>query len=488
MDYTIKAGDTLSGIAAANKTDVATLAKINNISDPNKIQAGASLRLSAGPTTSEVPGIGTLTITPKGISTAPVKDTSGVGDNAAGLYARTGVTPPELPGAPSAPTVAAAIPGLPTYPSGVDTAGSVAGITKAYKDTLEAITALESRISGAAAASPEEQALQQKLAEKRAQLGTFDVASLQTSEDLTGQGRGISTSTIARQDQKIARTRALERLGLAQEADTLTTQLGLAQEARKGQGDIATSLYNLATKKLDISLGLETKINTLNEKEKNNARQYLLDVVNFSDGKTYDQLDDATRTAITSAVANSPITLDMVKTALTSSAEKAAASARGDLRSVAGVGVVMINPDGTYKVVVPESPSPTPTPKDVPTFEEYLAAQNLPIPSLVPATVARVRAEYDSRYGTPDVNLGKLTATNKAELSQAGLSTAPTAVQSYYLNTPATFRDQYNRDVAAGKVQGSGTLDAMVKAYTAWYDTTKKKSGSRDWSALIPAQ
>jgi len=43
--YTIAQGDTLSKIAAANNTTVASLASLNNISDPNKIYAGSSLKL-----------------------------------------------------------------------------------------------------------------------------------------------------------------------------------------------------------------------------------------------------------------------------------------------------------------------------------------------------------------------------------------------------------------------------------------------------------
>jgi hypothetical protein len=45
-NYIIKSGDTLSKIAAANKTDIATLQKLNpNITDINKIYAGANLNL-----------------------------------------------------------------------------------------------------------------------------------------------------------------------------------------------------------------------------------------------------------------------------------------------------------------------------------------------------------------------------------------------------------------------------------------------------------
>jgi LysM repeat protein len=44
-DYVIKQGDTLSAIAKANNTTVESLAKANEIADPNKIIAGATLRL-----------------------------------------------------------------------------------------------------------------------------------------------------------------------------------------------------------------------------------------------------------------------------------------------------------------------------------------------------------------------------------------------------------------------------------------------------------
>ena len=44
-DYKIKSGDTLSAIASRNKTTVAALAKLNKISDPNKIYAGKTLKI-----------------------------------------------------------------------------------------------------------------------------------------------------------------------------------------------------------------------------------------------------------------------------------------------------------------------------------------------------------------------------------------------------------------------------------------------------------
>lgn len=49
--YTVKSGDTLSGIASANGTDWQTLARINGISNPDLIQSGQQIKLPGGSTT-----------------------------------------------------------------------------------------------------------------------------------------------------------------------------------------------------------------------------------------------------------------------------------------------------------------------------------------------------------------------------------------------------------------------------------------------------
>lgn len=70
MDYTIKQGDNLTRIAQANNTDVATLAKLNNIQNPNLIQTGATLKL---PTAQN-----TLTATNPATSTVPAPNLNNV--------------------------------------------------------------------------------------------------------------------------------------------------------------------------------------------------------------------------------------------------------------------------------------------------------------------------------------------------------------------------------------------------------------------------
>lgn len=467
--YVVKSGDTLNKIAQSLGYANYKEAGISGFGDnPDKIQVGQTLQIAGGPKTSTLPGIGTITTTPKAINPQPPAATGGVGDNASGLYARTGVNPPPASGSTGDTSGTPSIAGLPSY--GTPPATPQSAIMDAYKTTLDTITALESKISASAAPGPEEQALQKQLNDAKARLNSFDLGTLQAEEGLRGQGRGATLGTIDTRTTILDRTRALQRLGFAQEADTIATQLSTAQSNRQALGDVAKTEYDLATKKLDIALGVQDKIDSLNTKDQTEARQYLLDVVNFAQGKTYDQLDPATQQAITNAVANSPITLDMVKTALTRGAST------GDLRSVSGVGVVSVKPDGTYTVVVPENPGDHTTPTTGgPSFNDYIAQQNIPLPALTQDKLTQLRAEYDAQYGgSSDVSLGKLNATNKNDLQQAGLSTAPTAVQSYFLNTPAAFRDQYQRDVASGKVSGTPSLASLTAAYTTWYNANKK--------------
>ena len=75
--YTIKKGDTLSGIAQRSGVSVAELARINNIKDPNKIAAGATIKLSGGSSSSAAPASTAKTSTAsKTTTTAPAASSS----------------------------------------------------------------------------------------------------------------------------------------------------------------------------------------------------------------------------------------------------------------------------------------------------------------------------------------------------------------------------------------------------------------------------
>lgn len=354
--YTVKAGDTLNSIAAAHGYPDYTAANIQGYgSNPDLITPGMVLTVGGTPKTQEIPGIGTMTITPKAIPTA--SPSTSTPEDLSGAYARAGLPAPVAP--PPAGTAngytAPAVAGLPTFPSGVNTSDYVSQIKQQYADTLNTINELQDKIASSSSPSADEQALQQKLDAAKATLANFDVETLQAEQNLSGQGRGATLGTINTEQTILDRTRALQRLGLSTDADTIATQLSTATANRNAENSNDTAEYNMAKDKLDLVLNIGDKLNSLSQQDQTNARQYLLDVVNFAGGKTYDQLDPDTQEAITSAVAESPITLGLVKTALSSAAQKAQQTASGTLREVPGTGLVSIKPDGSYDVIVPEN-------------------------------------------------------------------------------------------------------------------------------------
>ena len=60
--YTVKSGDTLSGIAARLGTSVSRLAQLNRLKDPNRIIAGTTLRTAAGVASSSASGGGSYLV------------------------------------------------------------------------------------------------------------------------------------------------------------------------------------------------------------------------------------------------------------------------------------------------------------------------------------------------------------------------------------------------------------------------------------------
>lgn len=358
-NYTVKAGDTLNKIAAAHGYKDYKEAGITGYgSNPDLIKPGQVLTFTgskapAGPTAvkEDIAGLGTLTRIPKTpLAGTPQTGVPGEIENAAGLYARTGVTPPpalapgtgtattpmgtgtaSTPGAPAGSGMA----GVPKYGGVTDITNPRSSITEAYNTLSTQITDIENRLKSSATKSAEEQQLEKDLVAKKAALAAFDTETLTRLESFSGQGRGATIANVGLNETKERRTRSLERMGLADDAQALVDQLQLKQSDRENLSEAAKAELTIAGKKLDIALGLSKDLAKLDADARDDARQFLLDTISFTEGKTYDQLDPATQQEIMAATANSPITLGMVKTALKSGADKANKNEMSELLSPA---------------------------------------------------------------------------------------------------------------------------------------------------------
>lgn len=459
----------VAGFTPAQQAAVASAAKFAAPGNSVNIVGGSPASSSpppapaSAPTTGSGPAVsqtslGTLTTMSKSTIPAPVQPVTyfyGVDRKGAPIYESSvpgaALDIPNAVPAPGTPlptsttpsrTLPAPVFGLPSYPTAAP-AAAPSPISQSYSALLSSIDAIQGKILSATTPSDEEQRLAKELATKKDELSKFDIGSIQATEDLYGTGRGRTLGTIGLENTQVQRSRALERFGLAQEADTITNQLGMAQSDRQQRGALAQTEYELATKKLDIAMNVESHMEKVHQDEQNNARQYLLDVVGFVQGKTFEQLDPQTQAAITNAVADSPITLGMVKTALASAAASAQAQAQGRQFQVAGVGIVQVAADGSgYKVVVPAS-GKTSTGTSAPTFEQYVAQQNLPLPSMTQERIAQLRTEYDTKYPGAAGGVGaKFSSTQfNNGVQNAGVTAdafrgLPYDVQNFYVSAP----------------------------------------------------
>lgn len=96
----------------------------------------------------------------------------------------------------------------------------------------------------------------------------------------------------------------------------------------------------------------------------------------------------------------------------------------------------------------------------------------------------QAQTQYQSYLQSQPVPLGNLTSTEKNTITRAGLSTAPSAVKSYFLSTQPAFQDSFTRDVLSGSA--NTTIDGIHKAYEDW-TAANSSSATGKVDALIKA-
>lgn len=192
----------------------------------------------------------------------------------------------------------------------------------AYNAIDEQLKSLEAMVQQGYTPTQEELALANEYQKAKENLRAFDTATLQRTEVMEGTGRGRTVTNVQLAQDKERRMRALERLGFAQEAETLSERLTATQDQRKGLLDSAMAFFQVSSKRLDSALGLTKELASIDKQQRDDARAYLLDMVDWAQGLTWEELDADTQAKVTASVAESPLSLQMVKQALKVGKEK----------------------------------------------------------------------------------------------------------------------------------------------------------------------
>ena len=276
MAYLIKSGDTLSQIAAANKTDIATLQKLNpQITNPNLIYAGQSLNLPTAPV-------------------APIAPTPTPRVNAYGVIENYNL------GAPVAPTITPISPVIPAptttnVPPPEPPQPQALGITDAYyRSALQNLTDTTAALNAAR---------DKQLADTQAQR---EVTQKQLDELRTLQQKGViqQGTVVQKEKQKKLDLLSEEKTrfdtnynivqGLAGQLNTLLTEgqdLIKQQKAQTGLSSIMTPRINQTISDVVAQAGvIQASISAYNG-QMNQVQSQLTAATNVVTSAYSDELD-----------------------------------------------------------------------------------------------------------------------------------------------------------------------------------------------------
>lgn len=279
MDYTIKAGDTLSNIAKMNNTDVASIASLNKIPDVNKIQAGATIKIPTNlttPTKTDPTKLGGFTLDTSKITTADAT----------------------------------------TPATRTDAINYAKNISDAFTNYQKNMQDYQNKILGYMQPGTEEQALQKEVLGLQQSDREKQLAEQGAVLGLEGQGRGITTGLVRGQQAQLQRQQALEQQKRSMDILAKSESLQALTGIRKTALDVAKEALGFENTSFEKILGVQQALQGLDKTEKEQARQDLINIMEFSKGKSFEELDPQSQQAIIDATANTPYTLGQVKQTL----------------------------------------------------------------------------------------------------------------------------------------------------------------------------
>lgn len=138
---------------------------------------------------------------------------------------------------------------------------------------------------------------------------TNDINNLNASERqglVNTENKVIPMEFIVGQQAQIQKQASLDRLAKSESLQALTGQ-------RLGRLDALKAQLGFEDNRFEKLLGLQKEFNDISKGQRDEARTTLTDIINYSQGKSFDELDPESQQAIINSTANSPLSLGLVK-------------------------------------------------------------------------------------------------------------------------------------------------------------------------------
>lgn len=214
---------------------------------------------------------------------------------------------------------------------------TLASIQKQQEEVQAKQTALQQKYLTSQAPTEREISLQEELNRLNGTQRTVEEASYNEQIGLEGQGRGITLASIAGQAGKIRqnatkelRNVQLQRLASSEELSTLTGVRQNALESLKTQMGFEDTRF-------ERLLGVEKDLQNMSKEQREQARNDLSSILEFSTGLTFDQMDEQSQAIITQLSAESNLPLSSIKQALANNAVVETPTSSYDFQNVGGV-------------------------------------------------------------------------------------------------------------------------------------------------------
>ena len=328
---------------------------------------------------------------------------------------------------------------------------------------------------------------------------------------------GISLAAMQRERA------ALSRQANRELADVAIQKLAASEELQALTGQRLTALDTLKARmgfedtRLDKILGLEKEFRAMDAEARAESREFIALALEFSQGLTWDQIGAATQQEIRNNLANLPITEDMIKQALELNQLAALEEMRKQgLDEVAQMALIeqrmasaqasLASADASYALADQRRTRtyldmyddlygdesqylPFEEWKQTENAQELLRqAQENEQMSFSPEKADEyLRSIYDEAMHQQP-GLEHISSTERASLERAGLLSADTSTQTYFLSAEAEFRTHFAQRVAMGDIPRNATMDQIWEEYQNWKALGKALGGAggeTDWEQFF---